>query len=579
VERITLREHVYVYGGFAGTETQRSARDWSAYVTVLDGNHGGSVVTIINQPGYATSAIDGFVIRNGTGTNGPFGLIDGGGIFCINSSLIIANDTITGNSVSSYGGGIYCAFSVPVILNNSISGNSAGIGYSSGYGGGIYWVACFGTMSGNTIADNSVNGGSGGGIYCDGGIPTIRNNTISRNTASGYEYSGGGGICLYSSSATISGNTISSNSASGIGGSGPIYGGGIACVDYSGSPSPAISSNTISDNVATGSYALGGGIYSEASTQVITNCTITSNSVTASSGSNGGGIRGTSLSLANCTVLGNSAVGKPGTGGGVSCANLTAANSTFQGNTASYGSAINLDTGPSSGPAATVTNCTIAGNKGTGAIFCNGRPVTITNTIIAFNSSGFYRAGGSGATILRYNCVYGNPAYNYNGVTDPTGTSGNISADPLFVAADPGADGIWGTADDTFGDLHLLPGSPCIDAGNNADVPADSADLDGDSDATEPLPFDLAGASRFADDPYAPDTGAGTAPIVDMGAYEHRCGDTNGDGYVDVVDLLDLVYSFGTLKGDAGFNPTCDFNHDEAVDVVDLLDVVYDFGK
>ena len=144
--------------------------------------------------------------------------------------------------------------------------------------------------------------------------------------------------------------------------------------------------------------------------------------------------------------------------------------------------------------------------------------------------------------------MYGNTAYNYSGVTDPTGTNGNISADPKFVSASPGLDGIWGTADDTFADLHLLPGSPCIDAGNNADVPADTADLDGDGNTTEPVPFDLAGGSRFADDPYTADTGAGTAPIVDMGAYEFHLGDVNGDGHVDVVDLLDVVYSLRLVR-------------------------------
>jgi hypothetical protein len=228
-----------------------------------------------------------------------------------------------------------------------------------------------------------------------------------------------------------------------------------------------------------------------------------------------------------------------------------------------------------------IANNTITGNiaNSGGGIYCDDySSATIANTIIAFNSSGVYKKAGSGTPGLRYNCVYGNTTYNFSGLTDPTGTDGNISADPRFVSVGPGADEIWGTADDTFGDLHLLPGSPCIDAGNNADVPADSADLDGDGNVTEPLPFDLAGAGRFADDPYTAYTGAGTAPIVDMGAYEYHCGDASSDGHVDVVDLLKLVYSFGTLKGDAGFDPACDFNHDEGVDVVDLLALVYRFG-
>ncbi len=55
-------------------------------------------------------------------------------------------------------------------------------------------------------------------------------------------------------------------------------------------------------------------------------------------------------------------------------------------------------------------------------------------------------------------------------------------------------------------------------------------------------------------------------------------GDIDGDGHVDVVDLLDLVDSFGTYQGDAWYDPNCDFNHDGAVDVIDLLYMVDNFG-
>jgi hypothetical protein len=55
-------------------------------------------------------------------------------------------------------------------------------------------------------------------------------------------------------------------------------------------------------------------------------------------------------------------------------------------------------------------------------------------------------------------------------------------------------------------------------------------------------------------------------------------GDVNGDGSVDVVDLLLLVRAFGTFPGDAGYIGACDFNMDGAVDVADLLNLVYNFG-
>ncbi|MBN1178919.1 MAG: PKD domain-containing protein [Anaerolineae bacterium] len=72
---------------------------------------------------------------------------------------------------------------------------------------------------------------------------------------------------------------------------------------------------------------------------------------------------------------------------------------------------------------------------------------------------------------------------------------GNLDTHPFFV-------------DPASGDLHLDAFSPAIDAGNNAAVPpAITTDLDNNP--------------RFVDMLDAPDTGAGTPPIVDMGAYEY----------------------------------------------------------
>lgn len=63
--------------------------------------------------------------------------------------------------------------------------------------------------------------------------------------------------------------------------------------------------------------------------------------------------------------------------------------------------------------------------------------------------------------------------------------------------------------DPTNGDLRLAPNSPCIDAGDNGGVPpGQTVDLDFNP--------------RFIDDPGTPDTGRGTAPIVDLGCYEFQ---------------------------------------------------------
>ncbi len=94
--------------------------------------------------------------------------------------------------------------------------------------------------------------------------------------------------------------------------------------------------------------------------------------------------------------------------------------------------------------------------------------------------------------------------------------AGNSDADPLFADAD-GADDVFGTADD---DLHLQRSSPAIDAGDSAEVPADTTDLDRDGDTVEPLPLDLDGVSRFACLRCGVPPDPGTLPPVDLGVYE-----------------------------------------------------------
>ncbi|NLE59754.1 MAG: hypothetical protein GX616_15460, partial [Planctomycetes bacterium] len=233
----------------------------------------------------------------------------------------------------------------------------------------------------------------------------------------------------------------------------------------------------------------------------------------------GGGVYcyGSSTTIANNRITDNSAE----FGGGICCISSfpTIANNTITANAARIsGGGIYCSSG-----SVMITNNTIIANGAdiAGGIHCEFHTfATIANTIIAFNSSGIY-TGSTGTVTLRHNCVYGNAEYD-GLVPDPTGSDGNISTDPLFLhPPSPGPDGQWGTADDDCGDLRLSNGSPCIDAGDNAAVPADTPDLDGDGDTTEPLPFDLLGGLRFFDDPFAIDTGLGTPPIVDMGAYEH----------------------------------------------------------
>ena len=107
---------------------------------------------------------------------------------------------------------------------------------------------------------------------------------------------------------------------------------------------------------------------------------------------------------------------------------------------------------------------------------------------------------------------------------------GNLSLDPLFV--NPAAR-----------DYHLLPGSPCIDAGNNAAVPAG-------------IETDLGGLPRFVDDLWMPNR---SVPPVDMGAHEFQGGnscraDFNNDAALNSQDFFDFLGAFFASDGAADFN-------------------------
>ena len=115
-----------------------------------------------------------------------------------------------------------------------------------------------------------------------------------------------------------------------------------------------------------------------------------------------------------------------------------------------------------------------------------------------------------------------------------------------------------------------MPGSPCIDAGCNWDVPRDFADLDDDGDTTEITPLDLDGEGRFFDDPDTDDTGYGCPPIVDMGAYEYGAtgpqpcpGDLDCDRQVGPADLGILLADWGHGGGDCPGDLDCDGDIDQ----------------
>lgn len=287
-------------------------------------------------------------------------------------------------------------------------------------------------------------------------------------------------------------------------------------------------SPTVTNCVFTGNSVdgVGGGMVNGTSgaqsAPTVTNCTFINNST----GIDGGGMfnfQHANPTVTNCTLVGNTVTGNGGgfAGGGIynQLNDATVVNCTFSGNTAPEGGGLYIFNNSN----VTVTNCTFNGNTATiagGGIWTNTNAV-VNNSVLWANSD----PGGVDES-AQIHVQAGTPVVTYSdiqalvpgGVFDSGANTNNINADPLFVDAD-GADNIPGTEDDN---LRLLTGSPAIDAADNMAVPPDTADLDNDGHMTEPTPLDLDGNPRFVDDADTLDSGNGTPPIVDMGAYEFQ---------------------------------------------------------
>lgn len=198
-EAIIPQSDLALYGGFNGTE---SLRDECAYTTRL---------TIIDATGLSTSAVtihtltntrvDGFIITGGSGqVPGWNNNIDvGGGILFeeADSTNIVEHCTITANQTFSGGAGIYFYNSSAILKNSRVVGNSGG------YGGGIVCKSSSPLIEGCIISGNHGNT-NGGAFHLDSASPTIVNCTVDSNTSSFY----GGGLYLKNNSLPIVRNTL-----------------------------------------------------------------------------------------------------------------------------------------------------------------------------------------------------------------------------------------------------------------------------------------------------------------------------------------------------------------------------------
>lgn len=217
-----LRSGVAMYGGFAGTETLRSERDWSTNLAILSGDidfndanatdglvrdaadiRGDNSYHVVsaNSSIAATTALDGFYISGGAadglsldgrgaginciGCAATFSHLaivgnranSGAGMLAYPSSATLDGLVVAGNSATN-GGGIYSSGGSLTLSNVLIYGNRASVN-----GGGIYSNNCSHRLTNVTVVGNGAQS-DGGGLYLRGtGGLTVSNCIVWGNTA------------------------------------------------------------------------------------------------------------------------------------------------------------------------------------------------------------------------------------------------------------------------------------------------------------------------------------------------------------------------------------------------------------
>lgn len=512
-----------LYGGFNGTETMLSQRDYVNNTTSLSGDVNGDDVLgdfttnrsdnnlhvmIIDDTITNNTIIDGLTIEHGQtlGASGSGNDRRSGGILCFGSPIV--RNCIFTQNYGYFASSLYPRGSA---ANNIIVDNCQFINNEGRSGGGIYLVAA-GTIT-NCIFDNNISL-FGGGIYAAGDLTTITN-CVFENMA-GADLRGAG---IYGSTAIdITNCTFENNSG--------IWGCAIYATDVTNVDSCSFLSNSAINNG-------GGMLIAFGAVTTITNTNFDGNLA-----DNGAALYtqndSTLLFVENCSFFGNSTSG--GNGGAYyslegPLAEFT--NSTFESNTGNFGAALAFrsDDDKLVQDRLSVNKCifkeNIAGAQGGAINLINIDSVFLTNCLIVDNQANGVGTGGgvsvnSSDTLPVYldimNCTFANNtgilASNLAAWQDDS-TAGNtqvviqntIFYDQLFnsYAVEGGSPTITSNGgnlsgdnsliniftqttdfndenplfeDDPNGDYRLFPTSVCIDAGVSLNAPSD--DVNGD---------------------------------------------------------------------------------------------------
>lgn len=551
-------------GGYAGiTHDDPDARDWNVYPSILSGdllgndgppgsyeNYNDNTLHVVTTAGSELITVEGITITAGNAVM-PFMELQGGGLVAINANVVIDHCRITLCRATMRGGAQFTDSTVIIrdsqFIQNIAQWHWGGLGL---VGGSLVLQKC--------LFQQNRSGTSGGGAGI-GMIPaessTIEDCDFIGNWAGGI---GNGGAIVKFGSASVS--VIRSR-----------------FVNNFADNAAALSGNFTAENCLFHGNSAGNTAGAVAASSTFIRCDFLNNSASYDSGAGdvfsgtfvecrfeknlaysntAGAIRGGGM-FVNCELKHNDCW--IGGGGAVRVLSPTTfINCGLTENVSKDpGGAVRINPGLN----ASFINTTVANNDvatNTGGISCGGS-ATIINSVVWGNTNGDL----TGNADVMYSCIGG----GWPG-------EGNIATDPLFVDA-------------SGSDYRLLPDSPCIDAGDNTELPGDTFDLNQNDNTTELLPVDLDGGLRRVNIRRVPNTGFPPgpihAPMVDMGCYElpapRLFGDINGDGWVSATDLLLVIDSWGPCADPA--NCPADIapqDGDGIVNVHDLVILILNWG-
>jgi predicted outer membrane repeat protein len=420
----------------------------------------------------------------------------GGGILFEAGSLTVNNGTFTDNTTTNDGGAINSAGTL-TINNSMFSGNTAYLG------AGIMVPEGNVTITNSTFSNNATSGLAGGaGLMNSAGTVTINDSTFSANVADG-----AGGSLFNGDPGTMTVNNSVITNSSGYNGGG-IYnagslnvvnslfsgnhiseGMGGAIASYGGTL--AVTGSTFSNNTAVvDPYFIGGGGEGGA-IYTLSALTIANSTFEGNQASRGGALSCNNTGLITSTAstyVSNSALSDSGGDGGAIFANCrsTIVRSTFASNTAAhYGGAILADDDID---LSRVTNSTFYDNiaqAGSGGGIGNFGHLAVRSSTFSHNnaSNGGAIRNGLGGSLSLTNSILANSVggmdctksdstpdvENISNLIETTG-SGLASCGSSLLTSDPGL----GPLQDNGGPTETmapLPGSPAINAGDNASCP------------------------------------------------------------------------------------------------------------